>query len=383
MTAPGGIGVSITWPRVTAVLLIVVAVLAAATNWPGDPQAVRIAEWVGAAMAALVAIAGLLTYRQLPLAALAAEWLRSRRGAARRWPDPERMNVLDHRHRYGRAAVGIRETDGHLLSVISVAGGPEPAGLPISTVADGLRQLDVALEAIDVVSISGRGVVSVNSRRVVSINGRAAGAASTWVVLRMDARANLPAVIVRDSVASTFAAATERLADDLGGDGRTIRILTAAEIADVDDTLLAGLDPEHLRIRLGRAEYRPPGGPDIHITSGWLAAGDIASAVSRGRPDSDVAVLTLTLTPRADGTWISALVRRHHHEPLSDAAEEHRLTGRQLAAITASRPVPVPRTAVVLPGCELAAAGPLVLPLDALSVAPTEAALSAPTEVGR
>ncbi len=359
MTAPGGIGISFTWPRVTAALLIVVAVLAVATNWPGDPQAVRIAEWVGAAVAALLAIAGLVTYRQLPLAALAGAWLRNLRGAGGRWPDPDRITVLDHRHRYGRGAVGIRETDGHLLSVVGVAGGSEPAGLPIATVAAGLRQLDVALEGIDIVSIS----------------GHADGVASTWVVLRMDARANLPAVIVRDSVASTFAAATERFADDLSGQGRSVRILTAAEIADVDDTLLGGLDPAHLRIRLGRVSHRPPGGPDVHVTSGWLGAGDIASALGRDRPDSaaaDAEVLTLTLTPREDGVWISALVRRHHRESLPDAGPEHRLTGRQLEAITATRPVPLPRPAVVLPGCELAGAATLVVPLGALSATPTE-----------
>ena len=52
----------------------------------------------------------------------------------------------------------------------------------------------------------------------------------TWLVVRMDPRHNVAAVAVRDSVASILAAATERLAGDLGGRRCAARPLTGDEL---------------------------------------------------------------------------------------------------------------------------------------------------------
>ena len=56
----------------------------------------------------------------------------------------------------------------------------------------------------------------------------------TWLVLRMDPQQNVAAVAARDSVASTLAAAVERLAGDLDGRRCAARPLTADELAEVD-----------------------------------------------------------------------------------------------------------------------------------------------------
>ena len=59
----------------------------------------------------------------------------------------------------------------------------------------------------------------------------------------MNPQRNVAAVAARDSLASTLAAATERLAQDLDGQSCAARPLTAAEIAEVDNAVLADLEP--------------------------------------------------------------------------------------------------------------------------------------------
>ena len=66
---------------------------------------------------------------------------------------------------------------------------------------------------------------------------------STWLVLRMNPQHNVAAVAARDSVACTLVAATERLAQDLDGRSCAARPLTADEIVEVDDAVLADLEP--------------------------------------------------------------------------------------------------------------------------------------------
>lgn len=360
MKAPRAIGLSFSWPYVTAVLLIDVALLAVVTHWPGDPRAVCIAEWVGIAIAALVLIAAVLTYRAMSLAALLAAWLRNRRGGADRYLGSAGITAIDHRRRYGRGVVGIRESDGHLVSVIEVTGGSSAggasSGLSVARVATGLRQFDVCLDGIDIVSIAGEPQV--------------------WVVLRMNAAANIAAVVVRDSVASTIAAAAERLAEDLNGDRCSTRILTAHEIVEFDNALLAGLRPEHLRTRLSCLEYRPPGGPELRVTNGWLASEDIISTLAERtqQAGNDFSVLTIKLVPGVAGVRISALMRHHQGDGHSgpELPGGTPLTGRQLAAVVASRPVPVARPAVLIPTRELDAGQQLMVPLGAPPTVPTE-----------
>lgn len=368
MNAPNGIGVNVSWPRVTAVFVLAVAGAAVATNWPGDPRAVRIAEWVSVALTVLMLIAVLITYRRVALGVLMLRWLGGRRRLAAWRPDPGAVTAIGHRHRYGQSVVGIRATGGHLVSVIAVAAAPHqhalsgrPAGLPIALVAGGLRQFDICLAGIDIVSVAGR-----DEGPSGEPAGESEPAGSTWVVLRMDARRNLAGVVVRDSVASAFAAATERLAQLLAADGLTTRILDTDDIADVDATVLAGLRPEELRVRLNGIGYRSAQPPGVQVACGWLPPAELTSAGLERvlQTEADRSVLTMTLVPSENGARIAAVVRHHG----DDAAELIRadctpLTGRQLAAITASRPLPAAGPALVVPGRELAAGEELILPL--------------------
>ena len=89
---------------------------------------------------------------------------------------------------------------------------------------------------------------------------------NTWLVLRMDPLHNVQAVAARDSVACTLAAAAERLAHDLDGRSCAARPLTADEIIEVDDAVLAGLQPAHIR-----PFWRYLKTPDGYVTSFWVS----------------------------------------------------------------------------------------------------------------
>ncbi|MGH3421786.1 MAG: type VII secretion protein EccE, partial [Streptosporangiaceae bacterium] len=217
--------------------------------------------------------------------------------------------------------------------VIAVAGAVDPAAgrhhqreaaepvLPIATVAAALRQFDVRLDGIDIVSAA-------------TEPGR-----SIWVVLRMDPQRNVAAVAARDSLASTLAAATERLVHDLDGRHCQARPLNAAEITDMDAALLAGLDPDQIR-----PHWRYLKHPDGHVTSFWVSPPDITGDVldELVLPDTDINVVTIRLVARRGGIDVSAIVRYHSDErlPKSVWGGLNRLTGRQLAAVRASLPVP-------------------------------------------
>jgi hypothetical protein len=169
MRAQRRLGPALTWPRLTPAFLIDVAALKLGSHLPGAPQTV--AWWVGVAVAAAVTIAAVLTYRGITVASALARWVWD--WSADLWdssPDPEatlsprRTPAIDHRRRFGRDVVGVREYQGQLVAVIAVDGSADaPSGqhqrqkvssatLPVAAVAAALRQFDVRLDAIDIVS---------------------------------------------------------------------------------------------------------------------------------------------------------------------------------------------------------------------------------------
>jgi type VII secretion protein EccE len=77
----------------------------------------------------------------------------------------------------------------------------------------------------------------------------------------MDPMHNADAVAVRDSVAATLAAATERLAHELQERHLVVRVLPAEEFADVDAAVLAGLQPTRIRRRGRRLKQKERKGP--------------------------------------------------------------------------------------------------------------------------
>ena len=332
MKAQPRFALSMPWRRATAVFLIDVAVLAIASHCPDAWQKNHAAWWVGVGVAAVITIATLVTARGIPLA-----WIPVAR--VRNWyANPKALleactQPIDHQRRFGRDVVGIREYGGRLVTVIAVDGiagaaagrhhqeGTPDDALPIEAVAAALRQFDVRLDGVDIVSVATQ------------------SDDSTWLVLRMDPQHNVAAVAARDSLAATFVAATERLAHDIDGQHCHARPLNAAEIADMDDAVLAGLDVDRIRPHWRHLEH-----PDGCVTSAWVSPRDITGTLldELQVPEADVTMLTIRLVNRFGRIDVSAFVRYHSKDrlPKSLLRGLSRLTGRQLGAVRASLPAP-------------------------------------------
>ncbi len=173
---------------------------------------------------------------------------------------PGCIPAIDHQRRFSRNLIGLREFEGQLVAVIAVdekadalsAGHPRETvssvTLPVAAVAAALHQFDVRLDAIDIVSVRKRLVAEADPSSPRTADEPPAGVQhGTWLVLRMDPQHNIPAVVVRDSVASTLAAAVERLADEVGRRRCAARPLTGDELADVDAAVAAVLQPSSTR----------------------------------------------------------------------------------------------------------------------------------------
>jgi type VII secretion protein EccE len=223
MKAEPGLGLALPWPRITAAFLLEVAVLALASHFPRAPHTV--AWWVGVAVAAVVTITAVRGYRGITVASALAR--RVWDVSADMWdssPDPEATMspgctpAIDHRRRFGRDVVGVREYQGQLVAVIAVDGPADappgrhqaqtesPATLPVAVVAAALRQFDVRLDAIDIVSVRNRHVSeAADPSAPPAVDDRPTGIEhGTWLLLRMDPQHNVAAVAARDSVASTW-----------------------------------------------------------------------------------------------------------------------------------------------------------------------------------
>ncbi|MGH3598647.1 MAG: type VII secretion protein EccE [Mycobacterium sp.] len=385
MKAQHKFGLAVSWPRITAVFLIDVAVLAIASHCPDAWQAGHAAWWVGVGIAAVVTLVAMLTYRRIPLASAPIARVRN-------WyADPEALTVgctlpIDHRRRFGRDVVGVREHDGRLVTVIAVQGAAETsagrhhhrevsaATLPLEAVATALRQFDVRLDGVDIISVGTRRVrrglkdwassVHDDSGRVD--DPRPLDERSTWLVVRMDPQRNVTAVAARDSVASTLAAATERLADDLDGRSCTARPLTADEIVDVDDAVLAGLQPAQIR-----PYWRHLKTPDRYVTSFWVSPPDITAETMEQLwlTDTDATVVTVRLIARGSGAAVSAWVRYHSDKRLRREfwSGLNRLTGRQLRAVGDSLPAPTSRRPLAMPSRAVGDGEGIAVPVGAVS----------------
>jgi type VII secretion protein EccE len=378
MKAQRRLGLALAWPRVTAVFVADVAILALASHFPGAPQ--KAAWWVGVSIAALVTITMIVTHRGITFASAIASFLarltwdllaRKVRDAATD-PEatltPECTPAVDHKRRFGRDIVGVREYQGQLVALVAVDGRAEAAAgrhqhesvssgtLPVAAVAEGLRQFDVRLDGIDIVSVRRRRAPSDNDASSESPeipHGRDDQSADvqygTWLVLRMDPQRNVAALVTRDSVASTLAAAAERLTGDLAGRRCAARPLSGDEFAAVDDAIAAGLLPAATRPGWGHLTH-----DDLYVTSFWVSPRDITSETLDWlwSNHTEATVVTIRLSAAAAGrVEVSAWVRYHSKQKLDKeaCAGLNRLTGRQLAAVRASLPAPAQRPLLVLP----------------------------------
>jgi type VII secretion protein EccE len=365
MKAQRRLGLDLSWSRITRAFLLDVAVLVLANHLPVSASP-TVTWWVSVAVAAVVTIAMVVTYRGITITSALARWVwDASAGMGDSSPDQEAMlspgctPAIDHRRRFGRDMVGVREYQGQLVAVIAVddaASGRHQvqteasATLPVAAVAAGLRQFDVCLDAIDIVSVRKRHVSEgADPSDQETVDDRPAGIeCGTWLVLRMDPQQNVAAVAARDSVASTLAAAVERLASDLDGRRCAARPLTADELAEVDTAVMAGLEPTSTRPGLRYLKHF-----DGYATSFWVSPRDITSETldRLWLHDTDATVVTIRLTTAAGRAEVSAWVRYHSGERLGKDvwAGLNRLTARQLAAVQASLPAPAMRPQLVVP----------------------------------
>jgi type VII secretion protein EccE len=382
MKAQREYGLSLSWPRVTTVFLIDVALLVMASHLPDSWQAGRnLAFWIGVGVAVIVTIVALLTNGGVPVSSAPIARVRN-------WyAHPEALTVgctpaIDHRRQFSRDTVGIREYDGQLIAVIAVDGTGEAgrhrhrdaiATIPLEAVVTSLRQFDVRLDSVDIISVGTRNAGKGNGvqsavRDDFGGDGeqRPIEERSTWLVLRMDPQHNVGAVAARDSVACTLAAATERLAHDLDGRSCAARPLTADEIGDVDDAVLAGLQPSQVR-----PFWRYLKTPDGYVTSFWVSPADITSETLEELwlTEADVTVMTIRIIAEGHQADVSVWVRYHSDKRLRKEAFSglNRLTGRQLGAIAASLPAPTSHRPLPMPSRTITTAEDILVPVGAVA----------------
>ncbi|ETW26582.1 type VII secretion protein EccE [Mycobacterium gastri] len=390
MKAQHRFGLALSWPRLTTVFLVGVVILVVASHFPDSWQGqYRVAWWVGVGLAVVLTLLSVVTYHGITVTSGIATWVWD-------WSaDPGTAlgagctPAIDHQRHFGRDTVGVREYQGQLVTVIEVDGGEgdqpgrhrhrtsQSAVLPVVAVAESLRQFDIQLDGIDIVSVEVRGSAEAAKASAsldewgpeewgVVGDQSTANRRRTWLVLRMDPQRNVAAVASRDSLASTLVAATERLVQDLDGQTCAARPLTADELAAVDSALLADLEPTWSRPGWRRLKHF-----NGYVTSFWVTPSDISSeTLDRlwlpDTPEVDATVITVRLTTRAGRPRMSAWVRYHSDSrlPKDLTAGLNRLTGRQLAAVRASLPVPGKRSRLVVPSRELRDYDELELPVD-------------------
>ncbi|GBG38872.1 ESX-5 secretion system protein EccE5 [Mycobacterium montefiorense] len=361
---------SLSWARVTVVFLVVVAILLVASHCPDSWQGTHhIAWWVGVGISAIITLLSLVTHHGLTVTSGLAGWLWD-------WSaDPGTTlaagctPALDYQRRFGRDKVGVREYDGRLVTVIALDGDDDaaarhrqrsapPASILVRSVATGLRQFDVHLDGIDIVSVQmRRGGNAAELSKLDKLGPEEWGLVSeqpasyvrrTWLVLRMNPQSNVAAVAARDSLASTLVAATERLVQDLEAPGCAPRPLTSEEIAEVDSAVLADLEPTW-----SRPGWRYLKHFNGFATSFWLTPSDITTETLEELwlPDAEATVVTIQLTADDGRPEVSGWVRYHSDSRLPRGVSSglNRLTGRQLAAVRASLPAPTTRPLLVVP----------------------------------
>lgn len=310
------IGLRLTWWRVIAAFAATVAALGAGTHlWHGP-----VALAVPIAAAVLLDVAGLVTWRQETLAALAAGRVRRRR--ANTTVDAP---VCSHRPRWTTDELAIRGDDFEALAVVAVDGPSHSPSvldqhrvqsgvlLPLEVVARAVHQFDVRLAGIDVHSVGRRRAAddhhhyAATYSRVIADYG-AVGQRSTWCVLRMRSRDNAGAIAARDSVAATLAACARRLAVELGAHGCPSRLVDASELAELDTAIAGPLT------RGGQAQAQ--WSALVHsagaATNYWVTPKDITTETldRLWAPDTDATMTSVQLRPQAGGTVsVGMLVR--------------------------------------------------------------------------
>lgn len=365
-------GLTASWVRVVAVFVVDVAVVVVAAAARGRPG-----WWSGVAAAAVITLLALLCWRGAPVLTLAWRSATARRPRAVA-PGGE---LADYERTFGSGPVGIRAVGPDLVAVVAVDGPAHSpsaldyprvesmAKLGLDMVAAALEQFDVRLEGIDIVSAGARRAPKTHHPYALVYSGEvgdhpAVGQRRTWLVVRMNALNSARAIVWRESVAATLHAAAEWLAAQLTSLRIPARALTAAQIRDADEALLAGIDPAAIQPGWGR--LRHPGG---YVHTYWLSPADISSTnIDRlWAPDTDATAVTVQLRRADNGaTTAGVFVRYHTGGPLAEPPLTglNPLVARHEAALGAG--LLNPGTArLTVPTRELAAGEKVSVPIGA------------------
>lgn len=375
MKATFPLSVAASWPRVVAVFIVDVTLLAAGVSMAGRPG-----WWTGLGVAIVVTVLALLCWRGAPLLTLA--W----RSVTVRHPrlGAPVGELADYERSFGSGPVGIRAVGQHLVAVVAVDGPPHSpsvldyprveslAKLPLDAVAAGLEQFDVRLEGIDIVSAGARRAPKTHHPHAPVYSGEvgdhpAVGQRRTWLVVRLDSLHSARAIVWRESVAATMSAAAEWLAAELTSLRIPARVLAAAQVRDADEALLAGIDSGAVQAGWGR--LRHPGG---YVHTYWMSPGDISStSIDRlWAPDTDATVVSVQLRRADNGaTTAGVMVRYHTGGPLAEPPLTglNPLVGRHDAALGAG--LVTPGTAgLAAPARELGAEEKVSVPIGATGI---------------
>ena len=323
MRAQGPVGLSSSWLRWAAGFVTVTALL-----WLGTLFAGPAWMWASIVAAALAAALIVITWRHMPLTTALARRVVPRRGGAELL---ETAPAADHHPLWTAAPAAIRSCGDEFVAVVAVDGPANPPAVfdrnrvesatfvPVDLVADALRQFDVKLAGIDIVSVGRRRAPRAHHPYAATYTGMvgdhaAMGVRRTWCVLRMNRIENAAAVVCRDSVAATLAACAGRLATELSARRITARVVDAAELAEVDAQLAAGVGADP---RPGWGDLRHSAGS---VTAYWVSPKDI-STESLDRiwvPDSEATAVTVQVRPAdGGGAAVGVIVRYSTATPLA------------------------------------------------------------------
>jgi type VII secretion protein EccE len=338
------LNVTVLWWRVITAFLGAVTVLWAAGALLQGPVALV----AGIAAAAVWVACWVVTWRGAPLGVLLL--------GHRHRNKPDSVVGVEHRVRWSTDTVAIRASGDEVVAVVAVDGPAhspsvldqhrvQPAAtLPVDVVAEALRQFDVRLSGIDIVSAGRRRAPdphhphAATYSRVIGDHG-AVGQRRTWCLLRLNTRTNAAAVAARDSVAATLAVCAQRLAVELRAHGCPARVADTTDLADLDTALTT---PTGDGARARRFGITHAAGT---VAAYWVSPADVSTATldRLWAPDTDHTVTTVQLRPGATGAVeVGALVTYHTpgNQKSTPATGLNPCTGRHTLALHAARPDP-------------------------------------------
>lgn len=227
--------------------------------------------------------------------------------------------------------------------------------VPADVLADCLRQSDITLESIDVIS---RGSRSAGDGHVAAVYEGLLGPLpavahrAVWIAVRFDPMRCPDAIRARgggwDAALRTAAVATRRVANRLCDAGQQAGTTTASDMVRAVTELTGGLSPESLqesweacrsgRLTLCSNNIEPAGYTSAGLDSLWTLS-------SR----STTITLSLRRHPQRDVIQVRGIVRLDALGPdpgLAGITGSRRLSGRQYDAVVCATPLPAPRRPV-------------------------------------